>query len=232
MFTRFRKTARSLQVSLIETRRVGGKVLHEHIASLGSIGILLSRDDRIAFWARLPSRLAALGNRIDDKEREGIIASLGARIAMPTPDELQAVRLENAKADVAYWGLLRDAHAGNLEAEERQAAFLTQRIPERREAAENVKVKAEVAAERLARAEQGEAVGRLARPVTLENLLTTLGWKPADLRHALRLVEIEKAGGHDDLIAEIMKRKREAEKAASRAVLTKRRRSTRFTASV
>jgi hypothetical protein len=37
MFVRFRETGRRLQCSLIETRRVDGKVRHEHIASLGSI---------------------------------------------------------------------------------------------------------------------------------------------------------------------------------------------------
>jgi hypothetical protein len=38
MFVRFRQ-ARRLQVSLIETRRVAGKVQHEHVASLGAVDI-------------------------------------------------------------------------------------------------------------------------------------------------------------------------------------------------
>jgi hypothetical protein len=37
MFVRFRQTPYGLQVSLIQTRREGGKVRHEHIAGLGAI---------------------------------------------------------------------------------------------------------------------------------------------------------------------------------------------------
>jgi hypothetical protein len=44
------------------------------------------------------------------------------------------------------------------------------------------------------------------------------------MRHADRLAEIEELGGTDDLLAEIGKRRRVTEKAASRAVLAKRRR--------
>jgi hypothetical protein len=37
MFVRFRQTAQRLQASLVETRRIDGKVRHEHIAGLGSV---------------------------------------------------------------------------------------------------------------------------------------------------------------------------------------------------
>jgi hypothetical protein len=37
MFVRFRQTDYRLQVSLVETRRLDGKVRHEHIAGLGSV---------------------------------------------------------------------------------------------------------------------------------------------------------------------------------------------------
>ena len=37
MFVRFRKSLRRLDVSLAETRRVGGKVRQEHVASLGKL---------------------------------------------------------------------------------------------------------------------------------------------------------------------------------------------------
>jgi hypothetical protein len=60
MFVRFRQTKTRLQASLIETRRIGGKVRHEHIASLGSVPTLPSVADRIVFWQRLHERLANL----------------------------------------------------------------------------------------------------------------------------------------------------------------------------
>jgi len=53
------------KVSIVETRRVGGKVRHEHIASLGSIETPLTVANRVAFWQRVHERLAKLSNRID-----------------------------------------------------------------------------------------------------------------------------------------------------------------------
>jgi hypothetical protein len=60
MFPRFRETPYGLQVSLIQNRREGGKVRHEHIAGLGAITVPTSAADRIAFWRHLHDRLSAL----------------------------------------------------------------------------------------------------------------------------------------------------------------------------
>jgi hypothetical protein len=49
---------KSASASLIETRRDGGKVRHEHIASFGAVDVPPSIRQRLAFWARLPERLA------------------------------------------------------------------------------------------------------------------------------------------------------------------------------
>ena len=48
----------------MQTRRVDGKVRSEHIGSLGSVDADVSVRARLAFWAKLPQRLAALGNRV------------------------------------------------------------------------------------------------------------------------------------------------------------------------
>ena len=94
-------------------------------------------------------------------------------------------------------------------------------MPEREAAAADAAEKARAAAERLARAEQGEDVGGIGKRMTREELIAAIGWKHADVRHALRLVEIEERGAHAELMDEIMKRQRQAEKAASRAVLAR-----------
>lgn len=49
MFVRFREAGRRLQVSLVETRRHGGKVRHEHVAMLGSVELPATVADRLAF---------------------------------------------------------------------------------------------------------------------------------------------------------------------------------------
>jgi hypothetical protein len=73
MFTRFRETENRLQVSLVETRRVAGKVRHEHIAGLGAVGMPPSVADRLGFWRKVEARLAKLGNRVtaEDAARQG-----------------------------------------------------------------------------------------------------------------------------------------------------------------
>ena len=80
MFVRFRLQGNRLQASLAQSRRVGGKVQAEHIGALGSVDVNMSVRARLVFWAKLPQRLAALGNRLGDEERPKIYAALHDRI--------------------------------------------------------------------------------------------------------------------------------------------------------
>ena len=82
MFVRFRQTDRRLQASLSETRRQGGKVVHVHVAGLGSVPILPTAADRIAFWTKLHQWLDALSNRVDAKQRGAILTAIHVRIPM------------------------------------------------------------------------------------------------------------------------------------------------------
>jgi hypothetical protein len=99
MFARFRPSPYWLQVSIVETRRVGGRVRHEHIASLGSIETPLSVANRVAFRQRVHERLAKLSNRIDPATQGKIRGDIHSRIPMVTPDEQRGLQLENAEAD-------------------------------------------------------------------------------------------------------------------------------------
>ena len=95
MFVRFRETPYGLQVSLIQTRREGGKMRHEHIAGLGAITVPTSAADRIAFWRCLHGRLSALSNQIADEQAK-ILGAVHERIPMLTPDEQRDMQLQNA----------------------------------------------------------------------------------------------------------------------------------------
>ena len=108
MFVRFRQGPYRLQVSITETRRVAGKVRHEHIASLGSIELPLTVAGRIAFWVRVNARLADLSNRIDPAMQGKIRGDLHARVPMVTPDEQRGLQLTNAEADQRFWEICRD----------------------------------------------------------------------------------------------------------------------------
>ena len=64
MFTRFRQTRHRLQVSLVETRRLNGKVHHEHVASLGSVETPPSVPERISFWLKLHDPVACVATSL------------------------------------------------------------------------------------------------------------------------------------------------------------------------
>ncbi len=150
MFVRFRETVRRLQVSLSSTRRDGGKVRHEHVASLGSAPLSPSAADRIAFWIKLHQRLEALGNRIDAAAQGAILTAIHARIPMPTMDDHQAEQLERARADARFWEALAEMESGGVEGHKELLALTQRTIAEREPLAADNAAKAEAAKARLA----------------------------------------------------------------------------------
>jgi hypothetical protein len=69
MYVRFRRQGNRFQASLVQGRRLAGKVQAEHIGALGSVDAEVSLRSRVAFWAKIHDRLAALGNRIRPDEQ-------------------------------------------------------------------------------------------------------------------------------------------------------------------
>ena len=154
----FRQILRRLQASLIETRRQDGKVHHEHVVGLGSVPLdCCSIADRIAFWAKLHQRLAALGNRLDAAQRDAALTAIDARIRMPTLDELQAVQLERARADAHFWERLATMQAGDIEGRKKLLVSTQHAIAEGEPLMVDTAVRAQEAKDRLAKVEKGEA---------------------------------------------------------------------------
>jgi hypothetical protein len=96
MFVRFRQSHHRLQVSVLGTRRVAGKVTSEHVGSLGSVAVPTTVAGRLAFWENLWERLTALSNRISADDQTKIRNAVHARIQMVLPDEANA-------DEAAYW---------------------------------------------------------------------------------------------------------------------------------
>jgi hypothetical protein len=94
----------------------------EHIGTLGSVDAAMSVRERIAFWAKLPGRLASLGNRVGPDEHAKLYAAIHARIPMVTSDEQRDVQEENAKDEESFWGAIRDINAATAEDHKRLAA--------------------------------------------------------------------------------------------------------------
>ena len=75
----------------------------------------MSVRERLSFWAKLPERLARLGNRVGPEEHGKIYGALHARIPMVTPDDQRAIQEENAKDDERFWDTMHDVNVGMVE---------------------------------------------------------------------------------------------------------------------
>jgi hypothetical protein len=191
MFPRFHQTPSRLQVSLRESRRIGGKPRCEHIASLGSIPEPMTTADRVAFWARLHQRLANLANRIGADEQGKILGAIHARIPMVTIDDMRAVQRENAEADEKFWSGLQGMNTEQADGHKELAAKSARVAADAESRAAAAAKKAAVAKDRIERLARGKDVsGGLGKPMTrkdYEKILRDAGWSAADIRFSMEL---------------------------------------------
>jgi hypothetical protein len=225
VFVRFRKNKSRLQVSLVETRRVDGKVRHEHIAQLGSIEMSQGIADRVAFWHRLHQRLSELANRINDAERGKILDSIHRRVPMPMLAEMQALKIENAEAEERAWSNIHALHEGQVDDHKGLAATVARAIASGSEAMTKAAVRSADARDRAARLRKGEdAPGSLGKPPTFDQQLLQAGFTKEQLRAALQLNEVCEVLGFDAVMktfhAERERSERRALRALHRAVMT------------
>jgi hypothetical protein len=75
----------------------------------------VSLRSRVAFWAKIHDRLAALGNRIGADEHAKILGALHGRIPMVTPENIRAVQEESFADDERFWDTMRDMNASHIE---------------------------------------------------------------------------------------------------------------------
>jgi hypothetical protein len=201
MFVRFRQTPSRLQMSVVEGRRVGGKVRHEQIASLGSILVPATIADRLAFWNRLHQRLAKLPNRIGAEEQGKIIGNVHARIPMVTIDEQRALQRENAESDEKFWAALQGMNAEQAEGHKELAAKSARIAADAESRAADAAKRASVAKDRIERLAQGEDVsGGLGKSMTRKALLKAAGISDSQARHAERVHSLD-AGAFEKIRA-------------------------------
>jgi hypothetical protein len=224
MFVRFRQQALNrLSVSIVHSQRVGGRLKHDHIAALGSVEMPPSFADRIAFWQRVNQRLAKLSNRIDATAQAKIRGAIHQRIPMPTTDGQRALQRENFEAEERLWDGMHGMHAENVENLKALAATIEKQIADGQTAMAKTAAARDAAKEKRARLDSGEDVlDGLGKRVTQEDLINAFGLSPSDVRHMQRLAELREDGEWEEFMDEVMKRKRAAEKAASRAVLRRK----------
>jgi hypothetical protein len=222
MFVRFRQAGHRLQASLIETRRIDGKVRHEHVASLGSVILPPSVADRITFWQRLHERLGKLSNRVNADTQAKVLGLVHARIPMVTADEQRALQIENAEADVQFWSGIRDMNTATAEDHKGLAAKAAEAITSGEVSAAQADIHAKEAADRIARIKRGEDVqGGLGRAITREDWqreLIAAGITREDLRRFKQVHEIIEAIGFDTFVKAIIDAKDRAERRIERGL--------------
>lgn len=223
MFVRFRQTPTRLQVSLVETRRVDGKVRHEHLASLGSVATPTTVVDRLQFWSHLHDRLGKLSNRVTDIGK--VLGDVHARIPMVTPDEQRALQLENAKADAQQWTGIRDLHVDMVEGHKALGLKAGETAARSAERADLAAAEVNAAQARIEAIERGENVdgGLIRKPLTREDFIKA-GFTEADLRHSELLHSIPEEHW-EEFLEEYHRQNRSADRRfsrrAARAVLQK-----------
>jgi hypothetical protein len=196
MFVRFRRQGHRLQASLVQSRRAARKVHAEHVGALGSVDAGISLRSRVAFWAKIHDRLAALGNRLGADEHAKILA-LHGRIPMVTPEDIRAVQEESFADDERFWDSMRDMNASHIEGLKGHIALAESKIaamePEVAKAAEKV----EVARSKREKLKRGEAVaGGLGKPFGYDDaiaLLKAAGFTPRDFRRLRLTSSLSKA---------------------------------------
>jgi hypothetical protein len=179
MFVRFRQSSGRLQLSLVETSRRNGKVVHEHVASLGAAPLAPSVADRVDFWTRLHQRLGRLANRLDDAMQAKILGAVHARVPMPTLDERQALQLDRAKQHEAGWQIGHIQAEGIVAANKALRDGASKMVAEGEPVVANAAEELKAATDRRERIERGENVSLPGKPLTPKDF----GFTAAQVRH-------------------------------------------------
>ena len=222
MFARFRQNPNRIQVSLIEAKRVDGKVRHKYVASLGSFPTPPTVADRIAFWQKLHARLARLSNSVDAATCEKVLGAVHERIPMVTPDEQAAIQLVNAEAEANLWNTLGDMHRERIEENKRLVATVNEEIAASEAATRNAEANAARAKDRIERLKRGEPVTGGLKAMTLEEVERSLGKKlvrRARIFSSIELAELERisAAEHRGLDRRIERAARKVSRAKLRS---------------
>jgi hypothetical protein len=186
MLVRFRQTAAGLQCSLVETRRIDGKVRYEHVASLGSVPASPSVGDRLAFWRRVYEQLAELADRIDAETQGQIISSVHSRVPIVTPNEQRALRVRppphkvekappHHREEERPQSEAPTPASGGIAADSPLPFPLNPALPTTENNGVQPAEHVELANEQMMQAERGENVeGGVGRPTTAEEFRTIL----------------------------------------------------------
>jgi hypothetical protein len=170
MFVRFRQASRRLQLSLVETRREGGKVRQEHVVSLGAIATPQTVAGRVEYWRDLHQRLGRLSNRLDGEMQATILGAVHARVPMPTVEEIHALNLEEARQHEIALRLSQAHTEGIVESNRALRDGAAKRVAEGEPLLAMAGEELKAAETRRERIERGENVPLPGKPPSLKDI--------------------------------------------------------------
>jgi len=189
MFVRFRATRSTLQATLLAGRRVGGRVLQEQVAALGSIKLPLTVLQREGFCRELHATLARLGNRLSADAQAKVMGEVHARIPMVTAEERCAHEIGLAERERQVWDGMRDMLAERAQGMEEVAAKATTSAAADRAGADDAGARATSASDRIERWRRGEDAPR-GQEVDFEKIMREGGMTAAHLNHCRVLASL------------------------------------------
>jgi len=195
MHVRARLHRRRIQISLVNTRRVDGKVRQEHIASLGSVPPEMTPADRLAFWTQVHPRLARLDNRLDQAALAKVMGELHAKVPMVAigdPD-LTAGKIEIAEHNAAVWTTVREHTLATVEEKRKLVAKLNAEMAEHEKLAADTAAYAAEDRRKVERLKAGEDVD-VGKPIDFHAILKATGLSEADILHAQTVGALSEAG--------------------------------------
>jgi hypothetical protein len=193
MHVRSRLQHQRLQISLIDTRRIDGKVRQEHVASLGSVPPDPSVQDRVAFWTKVHPRLSRLDNRLDPATRGRIMGELHKLVPMVPLDAAVADKVTIATRNVETSISLRGMYQGMIDDQKGLLAEVQRAIAEGEAAVAKADEGVRRDQEKLRRLEAGEDVP--VRLFTYEDMIAALklaGFTAADILRSRRIGQLNK----------------------------------------
>jgi hypothetical protein len=223
MHVRARLHRRRIQISLVDTRRVDGKVRQEHIASLGSVPPEITPADRLAFWTQVHPRLTRLGNRLDPAALATVMGELHAKVPMVAISDpgLVAGKIETAERNAGIWTAVREHTLANIQQKRELIAKLAAEVAEEEKLAADAADFAAQDRSKMERLKAGEDVD-VGKPINVQAILKEIGFSDADMRHIQTVGALSEAGAEqyiDQSIREHLQRNKRTTRAIARRIL-------------
>jgi hypothetical protein len=205
MHVRSRLHHRRLQISLIDTRRVDGKVRQEHVASLGSVPPDMTVQDRQAFWTQVHPRLSRLDNRLGPDERARVMGELHEIVPMVPLDAAISGKIETETRNLKRSTDLRDMFQEMVDGKKALLAKLQREIAEGEVHVAKMDDSVKHHRDKLDRLEAGEDVPvskELDRAAT-RAICKEAGWTRSNFHRAALMQELGGEEGFTEYLDEI-----------------------------